>query len=79
MYLNYERKVAAGRVRMVNVPHNVAIAAMRLESLVPETHGFPAVKAWVESGGDVNGIFDLDASLPNGVFWHVLSYWRETG
>ena len=61
MYLNYERKVAAGRVRMVNVPHNVAIAAMRLESLVPETHGFPAVKAWVESGGDVNGIFDPDA------------------
>ena len=41
---------------MVNrVPHNVAIAAMRLEPLVPETHGLPAVKAWVESGGDVNG------------------------
>ena len=47
--------------QMVNVPHNVAIAAMRLEPLVPETHGLPAVKAWVESGGDVNGIFDPDA------------------
>ena len=21
----------------------------------------------------------FDASLPNGVFWNVLSYWRETG
>ena len=21
----------------------------------------------------------FDPSLPNGVFWHVLSYWRETG
>jgi hypothetical protein len=46
---------------MVNVPHNVAIAAMRLEPLVPETHGLPAIQAWVESGGDVNGIFDPDA------------------
>ena len=21
----------------------------------------------------------FDPSLPNGVFWHALSYWRETG
>ena len=54
------------------VPHSIALAAATLEPV-------SVVKAWVESGGDVNGIFDLDASLPNGVFWHVLSYWRETG
>ena len=64
------------------VPHNVALAA----SLLEQGH-LSVVKAWLESGGDANGLFDPDAldggrrapSLPNGVFWHVLSYWRETG
>ena len=114
------------------LPHNIALAATGLD---PE-NGLGVVKAWVESGGDVNGCWDaeetlrlvtairaagswkryvrtphiklvvlrsliacgrarrrplwdhptphalvrlFDPSLPNGVFWHVLSYWRETG
>ena len=35
------------------VPHSIALAAATLDVSV--------VKAWVESGGDVNGLFDPDA------------------
>ena len=40
------------------LPHNIALAATGLD---PE-NGLGVVKAWVESGGDVNGLFDPDAS-----------------
>ena len=36
------------------VPHSIALAAAGLD---PEG-GLGVVKAWVESGGDVNGLFD---------------------
>ena len=36
------------------LPHNIALAATGLD---PE-NGLGVVKAWVESGGDVNGLFD---------------------
>ena len=39
------------------VPHSIALAATGLD---PE-NGLGVVKAWVESGGDVNGFFDPDA------------------
>ena len=39
------------------MPHTIALAATGLD---PE-NGLGVVKAWVESGGDVNGIFDPDA------------------
>ena len=39
------------------VPHSIALAAAGLD---PES-GLGVVKAWVESGGDVNGFFDPDA------------------
>ncbi len=39
------------------VPHSIALAATGLD---PE-NGLGVVKAWVESGGDVNGLFDPDA------------------
>ena len=40
------------------MPHSIALAATGLD---PE-NGLGVVKAWVESGGDVNGLFDPDAS-----------------
>ena len=40
------------------MPHSIALAATELD---PE-NGLGVVKAWVESGGDVNGLFDPDAS-----------------
>ena len=40
------------------MPHNIALAAAGLN---PE-NGLGVVKAWVESGGDVNGLFDPDAT-----------------
>ena len=39
------------------VPQSIALAATGLD---PE-NGLGVVKAWVESGGDVNGFFDPDA------------------
>ena len=46
-----------GARRRMTVPHSIALAATRLD---PE-NGLGVVKAWVESGGDVNGFFDPDA------------------
>ena len=39
------------------MPQSIALAATGLD---PE-NGLGVVKAWVESGGDVNGFFDPDA------------------
>ena len=39
------------------MPHSIALAATVLEQ-----GDLSVVKAWVESGGDVNGLFDPDAS-----------------
>ena len=45
-----------GARRRMTVPHSIALAATRLD---PE-NGLGVVKAWVESGGDVNGCWDAE-------------------